>query len=86
LARRSVFTIDLTKIEGYGEFPCPLCREIISPDDESGEAYEIIALKPSEDLSLEETTIVCKKCESIIHLQGFERLREIIEAPLLKAT
>ena len=86
MARRSVFKIDLSEIEGYGEFPCPLCGETISPDDESGNIYEVIALKPDEEGSLMETAIVCRKCESIIHLQGFEKLREIIKIPQLIVT
>jgi len=36
------FTIDLTKIDGDGAFPCPKCRATISPDDETEEIYTIV--------------------------------------------
>jgi predicted RNA-binding Zn-ribbon protein involved in translation (DUF1610 family) len=32
-----VYTVDLTKIDGDGSFPCPRCGTTISPDDESDE-------------------------------------------------
>lgn len=64
------YTIDLTKIDGDGAFPCPKCGSIISPDDETEELYHIIDTKVKED-KLTELLLVCKKCGSTIKLVGF---------------
>jgi len=78
MGQRAVFKVDLTKIEGDGEFPCPLCKAVISPDDESGLTYEIVEVKTKEDSSIpEKLIIICKKCRSIIHVEGFETLKEL---------
>ncbi|MEM1581247.1 MAG: hypothetical protein QXK89_01875 [Candidatus Bathyarchaeia archaeon] len=75
-----IYRIDLTKIEGEGEFPCPSCGNLISPDDESGQNYEIIDVKTDEQERLKELLIVCKKCGSKICLEGFEILSELEES------
>jgi predicted RNA-binding Zn-ribbon protein involved in translation (DUF1610 family) len=64
------YTVDLTKIDGDGAFPCPKCGTIISPDDESEETYQIIETKVKED-ELAELMLTCKKCSSTIKLVGF---------------
>ncbi|MGQ9624911.1 MAG: hypothetical protein ACUVUF_06165 [Candidatus Bathycorpusculaceae bacterium] len=64
------YTIDLTKIEGDGAFPCPKCGAIISPDDESEEVYQIIETKVRND-ELAELVLLCSKCGSTIRLTGF---------------
>jgi len=68
--RGSVYTVDLTKIEGDGAFPCPKCGVIISPDDESDEVYEIVDTIV-EGTELAELVLQCKKCGSTIRLVGF---------------
>ena len=73
----SEYKINLTKIIGEGEFPCPSCGEIISPDDESRIIYEILDVKTNEDNLLEEILVLCKKCGIMIRLEGFEMLKEI---------
>jgi len=65
-----LFTIDLSKIEGKGDFPCPSCGVVISPDDESNDVYSIVETKVHRD-SLEELVIQCNKCGSKIRLTGF---------------
>lgn len=70
------FKIDLTEIEGEGDFPCPHCGEIISPDDDSGMVYDIIE-STEADGELEKVTIKCKKCGSAIQLEGFSLFKEI---------
>ena len=40
-----VHTIDLTKINGEGDFTCPTCGTIISPEDQSDEVYNILETK-----------------------------------------
>ena len=65
-----VYTIDLTKIDGDGAFPCPKCGSMISPDDESDKTYEIVETKVRND-DLEELVLTCKKCGIRIKLVGF---------------
>jgi len=66
----AVYTVDLTKIDGDGAFPCPKCGTIISPDDESDEIYQIIETKV-EGTELAELVLQCNKCGSTIRLVGF---------------
>ena len=69
------YTIDLTKIDGSGEFSCPRCGTAISPDDDTKETYSI--LEPKVDSNgLEELLIRCNTCESKIHLTGFSLLQK----------
>ena len=71
VAKKSmVYTVDLTKIDGDGAFPCPKCGSVISPDDESDATYEIIDTKVKGD-NLEELMLTCKKCGTTIKLVGF---------------
>jgi len=65
-----VYKIDLTKIEGAGDFPCPNCGVLISPEDESESVYKIVKTKV-KDGSLQELTILCNNCGSKIRLVGF---------------
>lgn len=65
------YTMDLSKIEGDGSFPCPKCGTVISPEDESEEVYKIINTKVIND-ELVELVIVCNECESSIKLTGFQ--------------
>jgi predicted RNA-binding Zn-ribbon protein involved in translation (DUF1610 family) len=67
----AVHTIDLSKIEGDGSFPCPKCGTVISPEDESEEVYKIANTKVIND-ELVELVIVCNNCESSIKLTGFQ--------------
>jgi len=65
-----MYTIDLTKIDGDGAFPCPKCGTMISPDDESEETYHIVETKVKDD-ELAELVLACKKCGTAIRLVGF---------------
>jgi len=69
-ASPQIFTINLANIEGKGDFPCPSCGVVISPDDETETVYSIVDTKVRGD-SLEELTIQCNKCGSKIRLTGF---------------
>ena len=66
----TAYTIDLTKIDGDGAFPCPKCGVIISPDDETEEVYQILETKVKGD-ELSELILMCNKCKSTIRLVGF---------------
>lgn len=62
--------IDLRKIKGNGAFPCPKCRTIIDPSDDSDTRYKIIGTKVKGD-DLTKLVIKCKKCHSLIEMEGF---------------
>lgn len=66
---RVIFEVDITQIEGEGEFPCPKCGVIISPDDKTETVYKIVDTKVKNQ-NLEEIAIQCNKCGSKIHLVG----------------
>lgn len=68
--KSAAYTIDLTKIDGDGAFPCPKCGSIISPDDETEENYQIVDTKVKND-ELAELILLCNKCGSTIKLIGF---------------
>jgi predicted RNA-binding Zn-ribbon protein involved in translation (DUF1610 family) len=68
--KNMVHTIDLTKIDGDGAFPCPKCGSVISPDDETDTTYEIVETRVKGD-DLEELVLTCKKCRTTIKLVGF---------------
>jgi predicted RNA-binding Zn-ribbon protein involved in translation (DUF1610 family) len=65
------YTIDLTKIEGDGSFPCPKCGTIISPEDESEEIYKIVETKIANDV-LVGLVVMCRSCGSTVKLYGFQ--------------
>lgn len=71
-----VYVLDLTKIDGSGDFLCPNCGNEISPDDPTEEAYSILEANVS-DQGLEELSIRCNKCESELHLTGFSLLQKL---------
>ena len=65
-----VYEVDLTKIQGDGDFPCPNCGVIISPEDETEDVYRILETKVRGQ-ALEGLVIQCNKCGSKIRLVGF---------------
>jgi predicted RNA-binding Zn-ribbon protein involved in translation (DUF1610 family) len=69
------YTIDLTKINGDGSFPCPKCGTMISPEDESEENYKIIDTKLNND-ELVELIVNCGNCRNNIKLTGFQQTIE----------
>jgi ribosomal protein S27AE len=70
-----LYTIDLTKIEGDGSFPCPKCGTIISPEDETEEIYKIVHTKVINE-ELVELIVMCGNCGSNIKLTGFQQTIE----------
>lgn len=69
-SNQQMFTVNLSTIDGDGDFPCPSCGVMISPEDESETVYTIVDTKMKGE-SLEELTIQCNKCGSKIRLVGF---------------
>ena len=70
----TVYVVDLTKIDGDGDFECPKCGAVISPEDETEATYVIQEVKMKKDDKLEELILKCVNCESIIHIIGFTPL------------
>jgi predicted RNA-binding Zn-ribbon protein involved in translation (DUF1610 family) len=70
MKRSTVYKVNLTQIDGEGDFACPSCGTVISPDDETESIYTIVETKMKRD-ELEELIIRCNGCESQIHLVGF---------------
>lgn len=69
-SHRLEYVVDLTKIEGAGDFPCPRCGVVISPEDDSERVYSILKTKVRDE-RLEELVVLCHKCGSKIRLTGF---------------
>lgn len=67
----TIYVVDLTKIEGDGDFLCPQCGIVISPEDETETTYVIQEVKMKRNNQLEELIIKCNNCGSIIHITGF---------------
>jgi hypothetical protein len=65
-----VYKLDLGELQGEGDFPCPCCGTMISPEDETEDVYVILDTKVNGD-ELEELEIQCNKCSSKIRLVGF---------------
>ena len=65
-----IYEVDLTQIQGEGDFPCPNCGVVISPEDETEDVYCILETKVKGD-TLEELIIQCNNCGSRIRLVGF---------------
>jgi DNA-directed RNA polymerase subunit RPC12/RpoP len=70
MKRSAAYKVDLTEIAGEGDFPCPNCGAIISPEDETETVYTILETKMKKE-SLEALIIQCNRCGSKIHLVGF---------------
>ena len=76
MAAKSVpYTLDLTKIDGDGSFPCPNCGTAISPEDETEELYKIVDTKVIND-ELVELIIMCSNCRTNTKLTGFQQTIE----------
>ena len=69
-----VCELDLTRTRGDGDFPCPKCGIVISPEDETEDVYRILETKVRNQ-ALEELTIQCNKCATRIRLIGFSILK-----------
>ena len=76
-----VSELDLTKMDGNGDFLCPTCGVTISPEDETEDVYTIIEEKVRNN-ALEELVIQCNACGNRLRLTGFPSLE--MNAPELK--
>ena len=73
LKKAPVIELDLNRLDGNGDFGCPTCGIIISPEDESNDVYVILEEKVTDDI-LEEMLIQCNKCSCRISLKGISAL------------
>ena len=64
-----VYQVDLKKLQGEGDFQCPSCGIVISPEDETEDVYVILSTKVN-GTALEELVIRCNHCKSKIRLVG----------------
>jgi hypothetical protein len=78
MKQKQVYVLDLTKIEGSGDFSCPRCGTVISPDDCTEEAYSILETRVNSR-GLEELVIRCNRCASQLRLTGFSLLQKLSE-------
>jgi hypothetical protein len=70
MKQKLIFNVDLVKLEGKGDFLCPCCGMLISPDDETEEVYSVLKAEVRNDL-LENLLIRCNNCSNEILLTGF---------------
>jgi len=71
-----LYTVDLIKLKGRGEFRCPKCGIAISPDDKTEDVYTILETVMKKDY-LEKIVLQCNSCGSQIHLVGFHLLNKL---------
>jgi len=71
-----MYVVDLTKVEGDGDIPCPKCGTMLSPNDTSEESYTVVDVKSDGDDLMDEMVVQCLRCGSEIRLVGFAELRE----------
>ena len=79
MKQTQAYRLDLTKIDGNGDFACPRCGTAISPNDCTEETYSILEAKINNQ-GLSELVIRCNSCSSYLHLTGFSLLQELLEA------
>ena len=74
MKQQMVYLVDLSKIQGNGDFACPKCGLVLSPDDETEENYCILEpiVKGNE---LDALIIQCQHCQCTIRLTGFQLLK-----------
>jgi len=63
-------TVDLTRIDGKGDFKCPKCGIRISPDDKTESVYKILEIVMRGE-NLDKIVLKCSNCERQILLTGF---------------
>ena len=76
MEQNQAYKLDLTEIDGDGDFSCPRCGTIISPNETTEETYSIVEPKVNSR-GLEELVICCNRCKSDIHLTGFSLLQKL---------
>jgi predicted RNA-binding Zn-ribbon protein involved in translation (DUF1610 family) len=70
------YSVDLTNVDGGGEFRCPKCGIEISPNDKTEDVYTILETVMKKGC-LEKVILQCNSCGSQIHLIGFNLLSKV---------
>lgn len=68
----TIYKVDLNKTKGEGEFTCPVCGSVISPDDFDEKSYKIIEIR-TLDNEIDEILLKCNKCHNTISVVGFDK-------------
>jgi len=76
MKQKQAYVLDLIKTGESGDFSCPHCGAVISPDDYTEEVYSILEAKVDKHC-LEKLVIRCNKCTSQLHLTGFSLLQKL---------
>jgi hypothetical protein len=72
---RFEYIVDLRKIEGEGEFPCPnpSCGKLIEPDDtESNKVVETVYKGKKQEDGIEAIIVSCNNCQSKTEIIGLK--------------
>jgi len=64
------YMISLLETGKNGDFPCPKCGTMITPDDETEDTYKLIETGV-KDNELDYVIVQCNKCNSMIKIGGF---------------
>ena len=72
---KATYKVDIANINGKGDFPCPICQAVISPDDIDEKVYKIIEVRCKGPF-LDEVYLQCNKCRSIISMTEFDTLKK----------
>lgn len=70
--------LDLSLTRQNGDFLCPECGLLLSPDDETEDNYCILATTVNCN-KLESLVVQCRRCMSEIRLDGFSNITSIDE-------
>ena len=70
--------LDLSLTGQNGDFLCPQCGLLLSPDDETEENYSIVETTVNHN-ELESVLVQCRRCMREIRLIGFSNLAPIDE-------
>jgi len=71
--QKLIFNVNLLKLGGKGDFLCPCCGIMISPDDETEDVYSVLEAEVRNDL-LENLLIQCNNCSNEILITGFSAI------------
>jgi DNA-binding CsgD family transcriptional regulator len=80
---KKLYRVDLNKIEGTGDFPCPVCKSILSPEDMDEKVYKVLEVRSVGD-DLDEILLQCNNCKTTISVTGFEKQNDSSEKKLSK--
>lgn len=70
------YIVDIAHLDEDGTFHCPICKTVISPDDETEDAYQILDTKMANH-EIAELVIACRTCSTVITLTGFQNLVDL---------